>query len=486
MSELLERIPPQNIEAEQAALGAMLLEKSAIVRAEPTLRPEDFYRDAHRWIYRGILHLYRHKQAVDLITLGEWLKSHAASGKATVDDNLLAQVGGTLYLTTLMESAPTAAGIGHYAGIVREKAIQRRLIGVADLIMEGAYRGEEDLDAFIREKAGALLQAGEVGARRETHSIGEASYTVYESMFRAAKEGRAAGVKTGWQAINGIIRPITPGQLVIIAADTGCGKTAFATNWAINLAEEGRRGLIFSLEMEDTDLSLRALLEKTTFTQDDFDTLHEAEEEQQNRVLDSLHEAVGRLWELPLKIDDAPDTSIGTIDAAIQYEISEGRRPDFVIVDYLQLLNVEHSTRSRYLDVGNLSKALKGMAKTYRLMIVALCQLGTKDLAKRKNRRPQMDDIYESGKIVQDADVLVTLYWPSRYGKDEMKTIGLPDNEVAKCAVEVNVLKGRYGTKRGSTAGTKLYYNGPHYSFRDLTSDEWKVLYGRKAAAEEN
>lgn len=472
------RIPPQAIDAEQAALGAMLLEREAILRAKGLLQPEDFYRDAHRWIYRGILDLHERKEPVDLVTLGEWLKSHAAGGKATDDNNLLNQIGGALYLTDCMQQTPTAAGIGNYARIVLEKSRQRQVIAVADALMEGAYTGEQDVDELIRAKSGALVQIGLAGKRRERMGIGEAAYRSYERLYKSARGKVEQGFLTGWRGVNQMLRPFKSGQLVVIAADTGCGKTAFATNLSIDLAEAGKHGLIFSLEMEGEELGVRAMMEKlpAAVTQDTFDGIHEAEEIESEKTLELVYDAMNRLWDLPLRIEDTADMTVGQIEEAIQWEINEHGPLDFVVIDYLQLITVE-SKRDRYLEVGNISKALKRMAKEYRLTIFALCQLGTKKLAERKPRRPMLEDLYESGKIGQDADTVIMLYWPARYGKMEMLAAKYdPKNALHKCVVEISVPKGRAGTKQGAYSSMKMFYHGAHYSFRDLSSEEWKAL----------
>ena len=211
------------MEAEQASLGAMLLERDAIARALEILRVEDFYRESHRMIYQGILDLFNRSEPVDLITLGEWLKSR----------NLLESVGGTLYLTTMMSQVPTAAGIGHYAKIVRDRALQRQLIKTADEIMAAAYNTDRDLDEIVDESEQKIFTIAERGVISGFISLQELVkqqfITIEDNM---AAQNPATGLSTGYTELDGITAGLHAGELIILAARPSMGKTAFALNVA--------------------------------------------------------------------------------------------------------------------------------------------------------------------------------------------------------------------------------------------------------------
>jgi len=464
MTSPLDKIPPQSIEAEQATLGACMLDRDAIDAAAELVQPGDFYKPSHQALFRGILHLRDTGQPVDLITLGELLKTH----------NHLDEIGGTLYLTTLMSQAPSAAFALQYAGIVREKAIRRALITTADNIMHDAYGDEYELDDLLRRANEQVLHIEQsLTDRVEAPSVGDYADLFYNRLQHTAKHGIPPGFKTAWKGVNERIHPFTPGQLIVIAADTGCGKTAWALNQAQHLAGEGRRGIVFSLEMEGEDLSVRAILKTSNCTQDDFDEIHQHPEVA--GVLADVRKQADKLRALPLKIDDRAGNSVLRIERAMQNEIHAGGPLEFVVVDYLQLVPSDPTGRKRYEEVGNITKELKRIAKQYKLVVFALCQLSTKELAKRSTRRPQINDIYESARITQDADLVVMLYWPGRYGLAEVEAAGY-DPQRHQNIVEFWVLKARHGTPKGPTSNTGLYYDGPHYDFRDLTPAQWHEL----------
>jgi len=439
---LLERVPPQNGDAEQAALGAMLLEREAIVRAEEMLRPEDFYRDAHRWIYRGILDLYRRNEPVDLITLGEWLRNHASSGAPTNDDNLLAQVGGALYLTTLMESAPTAAGIAHYAGIVREKAMQRRLIAVADEIMQEAYLGHKDLHELLRDSEGKIFSLSErvlaagPAAMPEVYDIARDAIV---NRKEADAQGFEVGFKTDLKKLNRILTPIKPGEMVVVAGRPAMGKSALAMQMAVAAAEQNQRGIFFSLEMDQDSLAMRLLLSHGCDGWKANNLLYRAAHPEE--VYGELEGALETLRGVPLRVVDTPRLCGNDI-------VHLGRRAkydgglDFIVVDYLQLMDANERHSEVYERVRAISRELKQAAKTLKVAVIAISQL-SRQVENRTPPRPMMSDLRESGQLEQDADKILLLYRPGYYGKRALQAAELPEDDVT--TTELILAKQRNG-----------------------------------------
>ena len=463
-TDLLEKIPPQDGEAEQATIGAMLLEREAIISAETTLHPNDFYREAHRTICGGIFDLYHRNEPVDLITLGGWLRDHEQ----------LDLVGGTLYLTTLMAQTPTTAGIERYAGKVRQCSLRRALIAQADTIMDNAYRMDLEFDEVLSSAEDGIYRLGEVrNLAGGPVRVGELAATANNRIEAEAVADKPAGFRTDWKSINGITRPFQPGHLNVIAAASGMGKTAWALNLAIDLAEAGAHGLIFSLEMEGSDLAMRAILEKMVYTQDDIDEIRGHEDKA--RILAAAADATERLWNLPLHIDDSGSNGLSDMERVIRKHTKRRGKLTFIVVDYMQLVPPDAgSGRKRYEEVGGVAKGLKQLAKRYKLAVFALSQITEKGIVNRKNHRPFLSDLYESSAIEHAADMVAAIYRPGYYGKEEMTAVGLIP-EMHDEVTEFNILKYRHGPTRS----TKQYYNGAHYSFRDLTSEEWKSIHGK-------
>jgi replicative DNA helicase len=439
---LLERVPPQNGDAEQAALGAMLLEREAIVRAEEMLAPEDFYRDAHRWIYRGVLDLYRRNEPVDLITLGEWLRNHAAAGTPTTDDNLLAQVGGTLYLTTLMESAPTAAGIVHYAGIVRDKAVQRRLIAVADEIMQEAYLGRKELNELLRDSEGKIFSLSERALSAGPVLMPEVYDIARDAIVNrreADVHGFDVGFKTDLTKLNRVLQPIKPGEMVVVAGRPAMGKSALAMQIAVAAAEQGQRGIFFSLEMDEDSLAMRLLLARGCDGWKANNLKYRSAHPEE--VYGALEGALETLRNVPLRVVDTPRLCGNDI-------IHLGRRAkydgglDFIVVDYLQLMDANERHGDVYERVRAISRELKQAAKTLKVAVIAISQL-SRQVESRTPPRPMMSDLRESGQLEQDADKILLLYRPGYYGKRALQAAELPEDDTA--TTELILAKQRNG-----------------------------------------
>lgn len=464
--------PPVNIEAERAALGGMLLESEAAHKVLDMLAEEDFFIEPHRYVFRAIHDLHQQRQAITAITVASYLQAHGQ----------MDTIGGSAVLSSMIsESAGTGASLSN-ARLVRECSIRRQYIRESLAIIERAHDQTITLDDVRNDAETRLYAIGDRGEERvTTRSIGDYAYAAYERLHAATQEDQAPGMLTGWRGINGYLRPFRPGQLIIISGDTGSGKTAWSLNLAEGLAEQGHNGMIYSLEMEGEDLSARAILRHTTYTQDDYDTIQT--HEHQDAILTSTYGAVEQLYNLPLWIDEAPGNTIPRIERSIRRHAREHGPLKFVVVDYLQLVPSanEKSRANRYEEVGKISRELKEIAKRYKLTVFALCQLGTKALAEGRCRRPALSHLYESGRIAQDADLVLSLYRPGHYGPEEVKKAGYSQSiEWWRELTEVAVLKSRAGTVAGRHLPVVQFYNGAHYAFRDLSPEEWRQVRSRE------
>ena len=395
MATSLERIPPQNIEAEQSVLGSMLIEKQAILRAMEILRPQDFYREAHQQIYRVMTDLFDHGQAVDLITVTEALRQ----------EGLLEQVGGIPYLTTLANLVPTAANVEHYAKIVEEKAILRELIKAATEIVARGYAGKDDVDILLDQAEQAIF---DVSQRRTVQGYVALKDVLIETLERieyvyANKDG-ATGVPTGFRELDQLTSGLQPSDLVILAARPSVGKTSFALNIARHAAVKDKTPVaIFSLEMSREQIAQRLLC---------YEAGVNGQNLRQGFLNDNdwkrLSTALGRLGEAPIFIDDTPNISIMELRTkARRIKVEHGL--GLVVVDYLQLMQARGRQENRQQEISEISRSLKALARELKAPVLALSQL-SRAVEQRQDRRPMLSDLRESGAIEQDADVVMFLY----------------------------------------------------------------------------
>jgi len=449
-SAMLERIPPQSIEAEQAALGAMLLEREAIARAVELLRPEDFYREAHRTIYNGILDLFNRNEPVDLITLGEWLKSREQ----------LDAIGGALYLTTMMSQVPTAAGIGNYATIIRNKSLQRQLIKAADEIMAASYQGDRDLEELVDESEQKIFAIAERNLTSGFVSLQDLVKQQFYHIEDTKISGLpGTGLNTGFSELDAITAGLQPSDLIILAARPSMGKTALALNIARNVAvsqQEGNIVALFSLEMSKEQLALRLLCSEARVTQDNVRHAMISDDD-----MGRLAQAVEKLWECPVFIDDTPSISVLEIRGKAR-RLKAEHGLSLIVIDYLQLMNSSSRAENRVQEIAIIARGLKALAREMKVPVIALSQL-SRMVESRSPRRPQLSDLRESGAIEQDADLVLFLYRPAYYGEEELLRINY-DPERDKNVTEVLVAKQR----NGPTGTIKLVWVPEYGQFGDL------------------
>ena len=399
--EQFRKVPPHSIEAEESVIGGILLDNTALDRAVELIIADDFYREAHRRIFRAILDLSERHEPVDLVTLSDALRSR----------NELQEVGGAAYLAELTERVPTAANVAYYARIVKDKAILRLLISTTTEIALKSYEASSDVDNFLDEAEHQIFQLSE---RKAKPSFFRVRDIVVESMKAVEqlyeRQELVTGVPTGFVDLDKKTAGLQPGDLIIVAGRPSMGKTAFALNMAQYAAMGGNTGVaVFSLEMSKEQLVLRMLCCEARVDQSKVRAGFAAQ-----RDYPKLAIAAERLSEAPIYIDDTPALSVLELRAkARRLKRERESNLGLVIVDYLQLMR-GHNSDSREQEISSISRSLKALAKELSVPVIALSQLN-RAVEARADKRPLMADLRESGAIEQDADVIMFLYRPWVY-----------------------------------------------------------------------
>jgi len=400
---LLQKLPPQSIEAEESILSTILLDNSTLLDVLEILTAEQFYRTAHQKIFACIEALFKKSEPVDLITLINAMR----------ESNQLEEIGGAAYLARLVDTIPSAVNVAHYARIVREKATLRLLIAKSAEITQHCYEAG-DFDQVLDHAERSVFEISENKHRAAFHPISkiiEANIDALEE--RQGNRALVTGIATGYTRLDTMTSGLQNADLIILAARPSMGKTALALNLARNAAmDAGVAVAVFSLEMSKEQLSMRMLCAEARV---DASRLRSGflNPEDWNRIT----EAASGLSEAPIFIDDSPDisaTSIRTKSRRLKMDKSLG----LIIVDYLQLMRGHSGTERRDLEISEISRSLKLLAKELNVPVLALSQLNRK-LEERSDKRPQLSDLRESGALEQDADVVAFIYRDEVYNKEE-------------------------------------------------------------------
>lgn len=405
-----DRLPPQNIEAEQAVLGAIFLEPSSLTMASEILIPDDFYRAAHQKIFQMMLQLSDKGKAVDLITVTEELSA----------SKLLEDTGGVSYLSELAGSVPTAANIEYYAKIVEEKSLLRRLIRTATTIATDGYTREDEVEVLLGEAEKSIL---EVSGRKNAgafHNIKDVLVRTYDNIeVMNNRVGEVTGLATGFSELDRMTAGFQRNDLIIVGARPSVGKTAFALNIAQNVASKtGENIAIFSLEMGAEQLVMRLLCAEGNIDAQRLRTGSLTDED-----WGKLTMAMGSLSNAGIFIDDTPGVRITDIRSKCR-RLKQEHGLGMILIDYLQLiLGSGRSGENRQQEVSEISRSLKALARELKVPVIALSQL-SRGVEQRQDKRPMMSDIRESGSIEQDADVIAFLYRDDYYDREsESKNI---------------------------------------------------------------
>ncbi len=438
------KVPPHNMEAEQAILGGILINNDAMNQVMDILSVDAFYREAHAHLFQGMIDLYSNNEPIDLITLHQSLKRK----------NLLEKVGGAEYLGSLVEAASTSAGITYHAEIIRDLSLRRKLITQCSVISESCFQDWQNTDELLELAEQSIFGIAEEKAGEGFSTLTEVIKSSFKKIESVAEhEGYITGVPTGFTNFDRLTTGLQPSDLIIIAGRPSMGKTALALNIGYNAAELTKKGVaVFSLEMSKMQLGMRLL---------GFDAQIDARKLRTGFLGDKewagLTDSADRLSALPIFVDDTSALSVLEMRARCRRLIKKHELV-LIIVDYLQLIQGRRSAESRQLEISEISGLLKALAKDLNVPVVALSQLNRK-VEDRPNKRPQLADLRESGAIEQDADVIAFIY------RDELYH---PTTEENKNIAEINVAKQR----NGPTDFFKLTFQKEFTRFRDYVDED--------------
>lgn len=443
----LKNVPPQNLEAEQSLLGAVLLENEALFKALEIIKTDDFYRESHRQIFQAMLDLYEKNEPADLITVTEVLKRK----------NKLDEVGGASYLADLLEKIPTAANIEYYARIIRQKSILRNLIHSATTIVSKATNAEENVADILDFSEKSIFEIAEYEIKPSFYAMKDILKSTFRDIERLYENKQLlTGVPSGFVDLDAKTSGFQPSDLIIIAGRPSMGKTAFALNVAQHAAQEFQSPIaLFSLEMSKEQLALRLLCSEARVDNHRLRTGNIGEND-----WGKLSMAAGKLADSQLWIDDTPGITLFEMRAKSRRLKANNSGLGMIIVDYLQLMaGTKGRSDSREQEISEISRGLKALAKELHVPVIALSQLNRK-VEDRIDKRPHMADLRESGAIEQDADVILFIY------RDEVYH---PDAEESKGKAEVIIGKQRNGpTGEVQLAFINEYTRFENYSYREL------------------
>ena len=440
------RVPPQNVEMEQYVLGAILLDNEALPKTIESLSsPDDFYRPAHRKIFEGMLELYEKSEPVDLMTLSETLRKKGYGEEVGVD-----------YLAELVEMVPTAANVRVHARMVREKAVLRKLITVAGEVVTLSYEDSEDVEALLDKVETMVLDISQQRVRKTLQPVKgiiKDSIKTVENLYHSKQ--LVTGVPTGYKELDEKTAGLQKSDLIIVAGRPSMGKTAFAINVAQNMAviEEERVAAIFSLEMSAEQLVLRMLCSEAKVSGHRLRTGYLAQSD-----WPKLTAAAGRLHKSNIYIDDTPGQTVLDIRAKARRLQAEMGRLDLIIIDYLQLMSSRGKVESRTLEVSEITRSLKHLAKELNVPVIAISQLSRK-VEDRTQKQPQLSDLRESGSIEQDADLVLFVYREEFYNKEKAEAQGVAEIIIGK-------------QRNGPLGTVKLAFLKDFTRFEDLARDE--------------
>ncbi|MGE6379666.1 replicative DNA helicase [Peribacillus muralis] len=404
IEQFQDRIPPQNVEAEQAVLGAIFLEPSSLTVTSEVLIPEDFYRSSHQKIFNVMINLNDEGKAVDLITVTEELA-------ATKN---LEEVGGVSYLSELAGSVPTAANVEYYARIVEEKSLLRRLIRTATNIAQEGYSREDEVEELLGEAEKTIMEVAQRKNSGSFQNIKDVLVATYDNIeILTNRKGDVTGIPTGFAELDRMTAGFQRNDLIIVGARPSVGKTAFALNIAQNVATKTEENVaIFSLEMGAEQLVMRMLCAEGNINAQNLRTGSLTDEDWRKLTM-----AMGSLSNAGIYIDDTPGVRIGEIRSKCR-RLKQEHGLGMILIDYLQLIQGDgRSGDNRQQEVSEISRSLKALARELKVPVIALSQL-SRGVEQRQDKRPMMSDIRESGSIEQDADIVAFLYRDDYYDKE--------------------------------------------------------------------
>ncbi|MFH1479923.1 MAG: replicative DNA helicase [Pseudomonadota bacterium] len=438
------KVPPHNLEAEQAILAGVLINNDAVNQIMDILTPQDFYRESHIDLFEGMIHLYNNNEPIDLITLSQYLRNK----------NILDKVGGNEYLASLVDAISTSAGIHYHAEIVRDLSVRRKLIRECSLISESCFQGWQETDELLDMAEQSIFDIAEEKVGEGFSSMEEVIKKSFRKLESVAEhDGFVTGIPTGFTDFDKYTAGLQPSDLIIIAGRPSMGKTALALNMGYHAAEKTKKAVaVFSLEMSKLQLGMRLLGFNAGINATKLRTGYLSDGDW-NR----LTESANHLSELPIFIDDTSGLSVLEMKAKCRRLVKKWEL-GLVIIDYLQLIQGRRSAESRQLEISEVSRYLKALAKDLNVPVLAVSQLNRK-VEDRPNKRPQLSDLRESGAIEQDADVIAFIY------RDEVYH---PTTEENQNMAEIILAKQR----NGPTGFFRLTFEREYTRFRGYESEE--------------
>lgn len=414
----LNRVPPQNLEAEKALLGCMLISEDAKVQVFESVKEEFFYSETHRKIFSCLCGLFERNEKCDLITLTNQLKQQS----------LLDEVGGIEYITELVELMPTAANVDEYIKIVRDKYLLRTVIENATKIISEASSEPEEVDSFLDEAESLIFDISEHKTKRDVFPLKDLLHENIELLEEIhSRRGFVTGLPSGFKDLDNLTTGFHPSDFIIIASRPSMGKTSLACNIALNLNAGVAKFpiLLFSLEMSKEQLVQRMLCCEARIN---LMKLRQGMFSDQDRG--KLLQSAGRLSESPIFIDDTPSLNVFELRARAR-RLKAGENIQLIMIDYLQLMKSKGRAENRQQEISEISASLKALAKELKVPVIALSQL-SRATEQREGKEPQLSDLRESGSLEQDADLVLLLYREDFYNTQNSENTGIAEVKIAK------------------------------------------------------
>ena len=448
-NESIGRMPPHSIDAEQAVLGAIIINSRAINDVSSILLPGDFYREAHRIVFEAMLEMSYKGSPIDMLSLSEFLR----------DKNLFEKVGGVAFITHLSNISPSAANATYYAKIVKDKALLRNLINAASEIADSAFAGSDDIVNLLdnaERKVLAISASHDTGSAVPVKSLLKEAIGRIEMAYEA--KGGLTGLPSGFDDLDRLTSGLQPSDLILLAARPSMGKTALTLNLAANVALRKKKSVaFFSLEMSSIQLLMRLISSESGVDSKQIQRGDVSPDEWA-----AIMGACDNLYNAPLYIDDNSNINVAELRSRAR-RIQSEHGLDLIIIDYLQLMQGRHtgSNDNRQQEVADISRSLKSLARELKVPVIALSQL-SRSVENRQIKRPMLSDLRESGSLEQDADIVMFLYREDYYVKDtENQNI-----------TELIVAKHR----NGPVDTVRLFFDKEITRFRNLAPKELEAL----------
>ena len=434
-----DRVPPHSLDAEVSVLGAALLSKNAAAEVIELVAPDDFYRSSHRTIFEGVRELFSRGEPIDSVTVIDWLGRHGH----------LDEIGGAAAIHDLLSQVPTAANATHYARIVREKSMLRKLIEVGTEIVQIGYDGSDDSTVAVDRAEGLVYEVGQSGSSREYSQLKDLLNESFERIEQLAENrSEVTGLATGFNDLDRLTAGLQPQNLVIIAARPAMGKSSLSMGLAHYVTSELLKpAIVFSLEMSKQEIVMRLLSSEARIDSSKIRTGRLADNDWRK-----LGDALGKLSNAPLFIDDTPSITLMEIRSKAR-RLKQRHGLELVIVDYLQLMSSHKRVDNRQQEVAEFSRGLKMLAKELDVPVIALSQL-SRQPETRTDKRPQLSDLRESGSLEQDADIVGFIY------RDEVYDEESPDRGIAELIIAKH--------RNGPTGTVKLAFLNHLTKFANL------------------